>query len=195
MRHHFLPAVLVTICIGAASPALADDADCGLLCRLSGYLSTDHMAAEPNGGGATTASKGHKAHVAHKSATKAGPKLAAKAKAPVAETTKTAAVKPAAKVSPALAARVSPVPTTTAATRPLLAAARPRSKPVTAPQAEPQAVAEVTPVPAKPPLRRRVVSQARPPAQTSASLTASAIIPGAAPAMPMGFQPFNVSFH
>ena len=202
MRHHLLSAVLATICIGAASPVLAEDADCGLLCRLSGYLSTDHMAATPNDAGAAPSPKGHRAHVAHKASAKAAPKIADKAKAPVTEAAKPAAAKSAAaspvvaKASPVVAARATPALAKTPEAEQHLAAMHSRSAPRPSPRAEPQVVAEAaaSPVPAKQPVHHHTAST-RPPVEAAHAQTASAIIPGAAPAMPMGFQPFNAASH
>ena len=58
--------------IGAVSPALAQDgADCGFLCQIGGYLSSDHMTASPAEDGAPAASaKPHKARAAHKAPAK-----------------------------------------------------------------------------------------------------------------------------
>ncbi|MGI3901049.1 MAG: hypothetical protein ACRYGP_17230 [Janthinobacterium lividum] len=231
MRHHLLSAVLATICIGAASPVLADDADCGLLCRLSGYLSTDHMAAEPSDAG-TAAPKGHRAHVAHKASAKAAPKVADKGKAPAVEAAKSASAKSAsaksasaksasaksasaksasaksasaksasakpvvAKATPVAAARATPLPAKAPEAEPHLAAVHPRSATRPAPRAEPRVVAEAAASPdaVTQPAHHRTAST-RPPVQAAHAQTVSATIPGAAPAMPMGFQPFNVAFH
>ena len=54
---------------GWASPVLAQDGtDCGLLCQIGGYLSTDHMTASPGdaAAGAGAPAKAHKAHAARK---------------------------------------------------------------------------------------------------------------------------------
>ncbi len=206
MRHHLLSAVLATICIGAASPVLADDADCGLLCRLSGYLSTDHMAAEPSDAG-TAAPKGHRAHVAHKASAKAAPKVADKGKAPAVEAAKSALAKSAsaksasakplvAKATPVVAARTTPLPAKAPEAEPHLAAVHPESATRPSPRAEPRVVAEAaaSPVAVTQPAHHRTAST-RPPVQAAHAQTVSATIPGAAPAMPMGFQPFNVAFH
>ena len=198
MRQHLLPAVLVTICIGVASPVRAQETDCGLLCRINGYLATDHMAAAPNDAAPVAAPKGHRAHVAHKAAAKAAPKLADKGETPVttaAEAKKPVAAKPPiAKGPPVLAARASPPPTKIATAAPHPAAARPRSAPLPAAPAPVVVEAQAAPLPAKQPVHHRSVAT-RSPVQASRAQTASVVIPGAAPAMPMGFQPFNVSFH
>ena len=64
---------LAALGFGWASPVLAQDgADCGFLCQLGGYFSTDHMTASPGdaaaGGGAPA--KARRTHAAHKAPTK-----------------------------------------------------------------------------------------------------------------------------
>ena len=64
---------LAALGFGWASPVLAQDgADCGFLCQLGGYLSTDHMTASPGdaaaGGGAPA--KARKTHAAHRAPAK-----------------------------------------------------------------------------------------------------------------------------
>ena len=71
---------------GWASPVLAQDgADCGFLCQIGGYLSTDHMTASPGDAGAGTPAKPHKAHAAHRASAKLNPTDTAHAAPPAAE--------------------------------------------------------------------------------------------------------------
>ena len=88
MRHPLLPACVAALLWAMPAPGHAQDAsDCGVLCRLTGYLSSDHMTAEPgHEAAAGTPPKPHKTRAAavHKAAAPAKPVTAAIAAAPVA---------------------------------------------------------------------------------------------------------------
>lgn len=199
MRPFLLTAGLAALSIALAVPALAEDSDCGLLCRITGYLGTDHMAAAGDGAAASGA-KPHRAHAAVHKASVAGapakPRPAAVAAAPP-RPAATASAKPAAPAPVATAARAAvPVATKTAApvkptakrahavAPPALVEAKPEIvTPREAPRPSPVVKAATA-------ARPRRIATAPVAVARAGTLTAAASIPGSAPAMPASFQPF-----
>ena len=211
MRHLLFSACIASLLLSGSAPAFADDPEgCDMLCRLKGYLATDHMtpapadAAGPRAGGAK-----HTRSVA--AARKPKPGIAA---VPAASKPKLAVAKPSAAAKsaevpathpeiasvdtkppppPALEHRRSNVKT---ATHPAKTAVATRTAAPETPEQD-----AVLPVAAKTPSKRaanRVVmpavrhSSAPPPVQTAtaADITTSptAPIPGSAPLVAAGFR-------
>ncbi len=223
MRPFLLTAGLAALSIALAAPALAEDADCGLLCRISGYLGSDHMADAGDGAaGSAAAAKPHRAHAAARKAPAAGTPVKTHT-ATLAATPPHPSVPTSAKPGTVTEASVKPRPPMTASAKPS-PVTEPSTKPPAAVPAAPKTAASVRPTPKRahavvPPPPAEVKSDdvasreaPRPKAiVTSASaarphriaagapgvavsrpgtLTAAATIPGSAPAMPAGFQPF-----
>ena len=194
------------------TPALAQEAgDCDMLCRLKGYLTTDHMAGDRTGEAATAApAKTRRLHAAaaHKAVSPSKPVTAAlpastitghkTAPAPRVVETVTAPTKPeptAPRKAPVRTALVAPAP----AARPVkpapakeIAAALPAPKAIDRPSSPSTSAAEdARPAPVhSAAARRRAAVQARavPSPQPTQTASLATTIPGSAPAMQAGFH-------
>lgn len=188
-----------------ATPALAQEAgDCDLVCRLKGYLSTDHMAGDhageaPAAGPAKTrrqrAAAAHKAATPSKAVAAAVPATTARKPAPVVEAVPpkptaphTAPDRIAVAAPPPAARRVKPAPAKVVATLP---APTSIDRPEAPSTRSPTAAEEARPAPLRSAAaRRRVAVQARAVPSTGPEQTASLAtsIPGSSPAMQAGFH-------
>ena len=218
MRRLLLPVCLVAVCLAAGSHAWAEDAaGCDMLCRVTGYLTSDHMAAAP--GGAETphgvSAKPHRSRAAARKTAASTPVdkagmdavkvvKAAPSTVVAVESKTTAATSAAAKAVVAKVAPTRPAPARVVSAKPA------RPKPPTTAAATPRRaaqrpLAELTPPVAPAPRITRAASvghrakvsrmAALPPAPPRTQ-TAAALIPGSAPTMPAGFQPLgSPSFH
>lgn len=215
MRSLFFPACLVTLCLAAGSRASAQDVQaCDILCRVTGYLTADHMAAAPADAETPHAgsAKPHRSRLAtaarKTTASTSAEKTAAVPRQPAA----TAAMAvPSKAIGPTSVARkpivaelaARPTPATLATMKP----ARPKTSLVAAeprPDAERPAAELRRPVAPAPRSARAAAARHAAKATRMAALplaparthTAAALIPGSAPTMPAGFQPLGTSsFH
>ncbi len=219
MRSLLLPACLVTLCLTAGSRASAEDVQaCDILCRVTGYLTADHMAAGPADAETPHAgpAKPHRSRLAtaarKTTASTPADKTAATPSKPAATAASMALALPSKAIGstsvarkPAVAklASARPKAGTLASTRP----ARPRPSLVAA---EPRRDAEkpvaelrrpVAPAPrsARAAATRHSAKSTRMaalPLAPARTQTAAALIPGSVPTMPAGFQPLGTSsFH
>ncbi len=211
MRRLIFSACIAGLLLSVSAPAFADDAEgCDMLCRLKGYLATDHMApasadvAIPRAG---SAKHTRNAAAAHK------PKLGTAA-TPATSAPKVAVAKPSAKTAearpthpetlPVADTKPAPSPPATERHRSMVKAAPHPAKPVVAARMEAPATPEqdaARPVVAKTPLKLAQTHLALPAAArvsspppvrtaTAADMTTSptAPIPGSAPLVAAGFR-------
>ena len=204
----------VTTVLLLATPTLAQEAgDCDMLCRLKGYLTTDHMAGDRSGEAPPAApAKTRRSHAAAAHKPASSPKaVAANLPAPTVPAHKAT---PAAHVAETVAAPAKPETTAPrkAPVRTALVPPAPAARPVKPAPAKAVAAAMAAPTPvdrppppATPPklaedahpapqrsaaARRRVAAQARaiPASQPTQTASLATSIPGSAPAMQAGFH-------
>ena len=185
----------------AASGAQAQQADCDMICRLQGYLSTDHMAAPTDGSQSPAAGAAgkHRPHVSKK-VVKAEPKATTKrepdgdvAKIPVKTPAKIAKALPTAKPSaPKAAARDEP--NTARPANVVGIAPRPPMRETSSTEPTTRHIAAATDLPSAPSARPSRPARTLPHfARKSAPqpVASAALIPGSAPLVPAEFQTFG----